>query len=152
MAWEDDVFIQRNGIVFFLHFYNRILETHLQGTSIVKIFRYVDDYLTILRCESKDISLHVTSCQRILWIPWTAWGNLQDAARFLYLYPRLLLFRFSYLLGIWATEHEITPPYLSASSKLLRRGTIRWYSTMLCWNPAHIILKLYSVLSALAFS
>lgn len=64
VTWDDDVFIQKNGVCIgsacapvlsniFLAYHDRILSMRLQGSSVVKIFRYVDDYLVIGDCDGE---------------------------------------------------------------------------------------------------
>lgn len=54
-------FIAKNFILkLFLLFMAGFLSACLQGTSIVQIFRYVDDYFVIFTCDSDEFSLHVT--------------------------------------------------------------------------------------------
>lgn len=139
VSWEDDVFIQKNGVCIgsacapvlsdiFLAFYNRILSTRLQGTRIVKIFRYVDDYLVILDCDADELSSCATQVLNVFrecLAPLDVTYEMPECESIRFLDLGLY---FSVSHTCWSYEpRNMKPllPYSSAHSKLVKRGIIK---------------------------
>lgn len=139
VTWDDDVFTQKNGVCIgsacapvlsniFLAYHDRILSMRLQGSSVVKIFRYVDDYLVIVDCDGDKF---LSGFDQVLNVFRQSLAPLEvtyempegDSIRFLDL--RL---HFSESHTCWCYEPRSMKPILpfsSAHSKLVKRGIVK---------------------------
>ncbi|CAN7948473.1 unnamed protein product, partial [Ixodes hexagonus] len=138
-SWEGLTYLQKTGVCIgsciapvlsdlYLAFHNRLLQHNLDQSKVVRIFRYVDDYLILLDCNNGTFPVLVASVlstfqDGLLPLRLTHELPVERSIRFLDL---RLFFKSSHT--CWSYEPRAKKPLLnhsSAHSKLVKRGIVK---------------------------
>lgn len=137
-CWEGNTFLQKAGVCIgscivpllsnlYLAHRGRILSRSLDASSVVKVFRFVDDFLIVLDCAAKDFQIlvsNVLSCCKSCIDPPEITHELSTEGSLWFLDLRLI---FSEHHVCWSYKPRGKKPlnFQSAHSKLVKRGIVK---------------------------